>query len=101
MSTDLEKKIAIRLFNEYHNRIGSLVSRRAHSRRHHTENIIAYGLMCIEVGRSLEHDELRNCLKGFLEDRDQQLTPEASEAKQSAEDEHGIEQYLTSPQSQP
>jgi|SoimicmetaTmtLPB_FD_contig_101_175059_length_3269_multi_4_in_0_out_0_3 hypothetical protein len=97
MSSDLEKKIAAHLFAEFNHRRGRLVPVQGQSRRHYAENIIAFGLMCIEIGRSLEHDELRDCLKGFLEDRDQQLTTEASDAKQSAEDEHGIEQHLSSP----
>lgn len=93
----LEQKIAIRMFNEYHNRIGILVGQRP--RKGMVNNIIAFGVMCIEIGKSLEQDALNEYLIG--RDHKSDCNEQVRDALQSAEDEHGIEQHLASPQSQP
>lgn len=90
----LEKKIAINLFNGYHNRIGALVGQRP--RGSQVENIIAYGVMCLEIGKSMELDELKHYLEQRDHDRLAELAEPAKDAKQSAEDEHGVEKVLSS-----
>jgi len=94
----LEKKIATNLFTEYHNRIGHLTSymNRTKSSRALTENIIAYGVMCLEIGKNMELDELKHYLEQRDHDRLAELAEAAKDAKQSAEDEHGVEKVLSS-----
>lgn len=103
MTTSLEQKIAINLFNEYHNSIGILMSTRTLKRRdrhaterHLVENIVAFGVMCIEVGKTLELDELKAYLDKRNKDRLNELAEPAQDAIQGAQDERGIERYAES-----
>jgi hypothetical protein len=90
----LEKKIASNLFWEFQNRVGSMVGMRVRHRYGIIDNIIAFGVACIEAGRTLEHDEL----KAFVDKRDTvwSVGQLVQDARQAAEDELGVQEYRKS-----
>lgn len=92
----LDDKIATNLFYEYGNRIGALTGYRNSTKtsRALSRNIIAYGLMCIEIGRSLEQDALNEYL--IRRDHKSEQSELTRCVLQASEDEHGIEQHLAS-----